>query len=42
MGKSRLDTEMDHLLVNEIREVIENLSIDVKTTWLICVKRRDT
>lgn len=32
MGKSRLDTEMDHLLVNEIREVIENLSIDVKTT----------
>ena len=31
MGKSRLDTEMDHLLVNEIREVIENLSIDVKT-----------
>ena len=31
MGKSRLDTEMDHLAVNEICEVIENLSIDVKT-----------
>lgn len=33
-GKTLLDAEMDHPVIDEIREVIEGLSVDVKITDL--------